>query len=587
MIFNSPYPTPEIPGDNLTKFVFKQAKKSVFGTRPDTPVFIDAASGESISFTETEDMTYKLAAGMQKILGIKPGMTVGVYSTNDVYALPMFYSTALIGGILVPTFPQAPVEVLAHRLRMSPPHCMFTTYSLLPIVREAIKLADCPIPENRIVLIRGGGGPKEDIGKMYKITDLMINEECEPYELNTVEESKNAVLVIPHTSGSTGKPKGMVIPHHSFISLCTCELKRDKYLSSIKDPKDLEPRSVLFTLFQTQAYGLYFSAVENVCRGLTTVEGKMFDIQNVLRLVEEYRAVEIRGIPKIYYDWIDNWEDLKHYDISSLKGMYSTGIIFAPQMKRRLEELTGVLVSSEYGTSETMGVARNVSFDKKDYCVGTLYTGIQLKVIDKNGKILGPNNIGEVCVKTLTEMHDYLMPPQDNDGKVTNKPIRDEDGFFYTGDMGEITEDGLLCIYERVKDTIQGENGFVFPSVIENKMQAHPSIDDVVILGVDVPSKDGKGVKQAARAFIVPPTAITNSSDEEKETYLKDLIEWANKDSPKSERLDGGAQLIDPLPIPRGDKGRHLIVRMRYLADYKPEEPIVASMISPLPGLEL
>ncbi|KAJ1671354.1 hypothetical protein EV182_007679, partial [Spiromyces aspiralis] len=279
------------------------------------------------------------------------------------------------------------------------------------------------------------------------LSELLLDEPFDELTISSEEEAKRTLLVIPHTSGSTGRPKGMLIPHYSLIAQCACEVARDPFLQQASKENRLKPRSALFTLFQTQAYGLYFSAIEYVCRGITTIEGKMFDIQNVLSLVDQYKPSEIRGIPKIYYDWIENFDELCHYDTSSLKGLYSTGIIFAPEMKEKLERLTGLLISSEYGTSESMGVARNEAFGQPPYAVGTLYTSVKLKVIDEQGKLLGPNELGEICVKTLAEMLDYTFL-DDGSGKA-RKPIRDSEGYFYTGDLGMMTEDGVLRVFER------------------------------------------------------------------------------------------------------------------------------------------
>ncbi|KAJ1675031.1 hypothetical protein EV182_002073, partial [Spiromyces aspiralis] len=119
-----------------------------------------------------------------------------------------------------------------------------------------------------------------------------------------------------------------------------------------------------------------------------------------------------------------------------------------------------------------------------------------------------------------------------------------------------------------------------------NKLQEHPDVADVVVLGVPSPHGDNH---QVARAFIVlSETAKKRAETAGEQTVLDEIVEWANSgECSSSERLGGGAQAIEPLPIPRGDKGRHLIVRMRYVPDFKPEEPVVAAMISPLPGLQL
>ncbi|KAJ1672957.1 hypothetical protein EV182_006162, partial [Spiromyces aspiralis] len=150
MIFQSPRPVPDIPVANIVRYIFDQAKQTVFGYNPDTPVIIDARSKEQISFTEVERLTYRLASGLQNRLGITKGAYVGVYANNDIYALPIFYSTALIGGVLVPTFPQVPADVLAYRMQVTPPKCIFTTEELLPIVREAMAISGHNIPESHI-----------------------------------------------------------------------------------------------------------------------------------------------------------------------------------------------------------------------------------------------------------------------------------------------------------------------------------------------------------------------------------------------------------------------------------------------------
>ena len=168
------------------------------------------------------------------------------------------------------------------------------------------------------------------------------------------------------------------------------------------------------------------------------------------------------------------------------------------------------------------------TFDVKK--LGFIWPGIELKIVDTdNGNLLGPNEVGEIMVKSLVPMKGYLNRPQENE-KFFSK-----DGFVHTGDLASYAENGMLKYEGRLKELIKYKYHHVYPLEIENVICKHAEVMEAAVFGRPDPS---------ARELVTAVVIKTPNSDIKEE----DIIEFVDSQVDEAKQLRGGIIFVDKLP---------------------------------------
>ncbi len=326
-------------------------------------------------------------------------------------------------------------------------------------------------------------------------------------KLNCIKQNikPDDIATIIYTSGTTGKPKGVMLSHKNFIS---------NFLTCAKIP-DLNPtdRALSFLplchvyermlnyLYQYLGVSIYYSEnLQNISRDIKEIKPQVFC--TVPRVLEKiYAKIYQKGLAlpvlnKLFFFWaislakdfsIDNknsfWYKLKFLVADflvfkkwrdafggRLKVIVSGGANLQTQMAK-IFWTSGIYILEGYGLTETSPVIAVQTFQKNGFkfgTVGKVIENVEVKIAD-DGEILskGPN----------------LMPGYFNHPKLTSEVI-DQDGWFHTGDIGEIDEDGFLKITDRKKEIFKTSGGkYVAPQIIENNLKSSPFIEYVLVTG--------------------------------------------------------------------------------------------------------
>jgi 4-coumarate--CoA ligase len=205
-----------------------------------------------------------------------------------------------------------------------------------------------------------------------------------------------------------------------------------------------------------------------------------------------------------------------------------------------------VNIRQGYGMSETTyGIIQQIGL-KKPGSVGQAMKNVFIKVVDENGKSLGPDQKGELCFKGPAVMKGYV-----GDEKATKETI-DEDGWLHSGDIGYYDEDEQFFIVDRIKELIKYNAFQVPPAEIEGLLLSHPKIDDVAVIGVP-----DKITGEKAMAFVVrkPGAKVTE----------KEIIEFVAENASKPKQLHGGVQFVGEIPKTVSGKILRRVLRDRAL----------------------
>ena len=222
-----------------------------------------------------------------------------------------------------------------------------------------------------------------------------------------------------------------------------------------------------------------------------------FDAEHALRIIAGHKVTVFEGVPTMYVALMHQ-PNRADYDTSSLRMCISGGAALPVEVLRGFEEAFGVPVLEGYGLSETSPVA---SFnlpgrERKPGSIGTPIRDVRMRVVDNEDHEVAQGEVGEIVISGPNVMKGYWQRPE-----ATAEAIRD--GWFHTGDLARVDEDGYFYIVDRKKDLIIRGGYNVYPREIEEVLYEHPAVAEAAVIGLPHPSLGeevgGRGGPQAGR----------------------------------------------------------------------------------------
>ncbi len=275
--------------------------------------------------------------------------------------------------------------------------------------------------------------------------------------------------VIIYTSGTTGTPKGASLTHANLLAAATVA----------RDLVDAGPDTVavgalpLFHVFGMNS----IMNVSVIARGLLTLVGR-FDPERVLTVIERDRATTFGGVPTMYAALLHH-PDRARYDVSSLDLCVSGGSALPLEVLRGFDQAFGATVLEGYGLSETTGMAsfNTRERERKPGSIGVAVGGTEIKLVDDQDAEVLPGQPGEIVMRGPFVMAGYWERAD-----ATKEVMRG--GWFHTGDIATVDDDGYLFIVDRKKDLIIRGGYNVYPREIEEVLYGHPAVREAAVIGL-------------------------------------------------------------------------------------------------------
>lgn len=436
------------------------------------------------TYAELKSRSDAFASGLLA-QGLEPGDRVGIWSPNCAEWAVAQFAAAKAGLILVNINPAYRLGELEHVLRAVGCRALITAVRFkssdyIAMIRELVpelgredgELHSARLPELRHVISIAG---QQDGCVAFD----WILERGRQVGTRRLEALAAAIQIddavnIQFTSGTTGLPKGATLSHHNLINNAFF----------VGEATGIEPGSrVCIPVPLYHCFGMVMGNLGCVTHAATMVyPSEAFDPLQTLQTVEAERCDILYGVPTMFIAQL-NRPEFSSFDLSSLRRGIMAG---APCPIEVMKEVASVMNMSEitiaYGMTETSPVSfqssRNDPLELRVSTVGRIQPHLEVKIVDRDGRIVPRGEAGELCTRGYSVMLGYW-----NDEARTREAV-DAAGWMHTGDLATIDDDGYCRIVGRIKDMVirGGEN--IYPREVEEYLYQHPDVQDVQVFGV-------------------------------------------------------------------------------------------------------
>src|SRR3954470_20329415 len=381
-------------------------------------------------------------AGLLKEKGFEPGDRVGVMLPNVPYFAVAYYGVLRAGGVVVPMNVLLKGREVRFYLEDPGAKLVFAWHDFAEAAEKGAGEAG-----TECLLVKPGEF-EQQLGEFAP--------------LGAVEDrDEDDTAVILYTSGTTGQPKGAELTHGNLTR--NVEVSRALYDLDSDD-------TTLGALPLFHSFGQTCALNATIAGGGTLTLIPRFDPGKALEIIERDKVTIFMGVPTMY-GAILHHEDAGKADTSSLRICVSGGSAMPGELMRSFEEKFDCAILEGYGLSETSPVAsfNHPDKERKVGSIGTPVEGVEMKVVDDDGNDVDTGEVGEIVIKGHNVMKGYWRKDD-----ATKESIKD--GWFHTGDMAKVDEDGYFFIVDRKKELIIRGGYNVYPREIEEVLYEHEGV---------------------------------------------------------------------------------------------------------------
>ncbi|MDG2303514.1 MAG: AMP-binding protein [Candidatus Binatia bacterium] len=423
-----------------------------------------------VTFSQWDAMAERAAAGLTR-LGLGKGDIVTVQLPNWIEMCVSQIALSRIGAVIQPMHTVYREREMASMLEFCNSRAI-----LLPQEYAGFAHADAAValqPElpqlDHVVVVRGEASGALSWDELLASTDgLAAHEKAHPVHADDV-------FYLNFTSGTEGAPKGFLHTHNTMLSV----LKRFADMQTEADPSSKND-VLLANSPMTHSFG-HLSTYQLLLRQVRMVLVERFSPSQTLRLIADERVSSISGTPAHLISILHH-ADFEKTDTSCINSVGVGGSQCPPQLMADIEKHFGVRVGNMYGMGENILHTRTMPTDSHEIIretVGMPVPGAELKIFAADHAREQPQGeVGEIAFRGPTLFLGYYRNPE------RTAETRNDDGWFFTGDLGFVDERGYLHMAGRKKEQINRGGTKIFPKEIEDLLHSHPSVQKAAVVGM-------------------------------------------------------------------------------------------------------
>ncbi|WP_408007380.1 fatty acid--CoA ligase [Pseudalkalibacillus sp. A8] len=506
---------------------------------PNKEALVDAATNQRWTYQEWNENVNRLSNALIES-GVGKGDRVSTFLFNTTELATVLFACAKIGAILNPINFRLKAQEVAYIIEDAKPTVFLFEEMLEPHIAAIHKQT----PETSFWCV----------SKNCPTYAVNYHDRVREYSTKApkVEVGENDLYAIMYTSGTTGRPKGVMHRHRDMV-------EQSIACAAVKQLTENDRGLVAAPMFHCAE--LHCCFLPRVHVGATNVIIHHFDPQQVLQVINQEKISVFFGAPTMWNMILQ--QDLTSYDIISLRlGLYGAAPM-APALVRACKEKLGVDLIQAYGMTEMGPAITFLSDDEqilKAGSAGRACLNHEVRVVRPNEHgpsepedILPPGEVGEIIVRGPSMMVGYF-----NREEATEKAMYK--GWYHSGDLGYMDDDGYLYVADRVDDMIitGGEN--VYPREVEDVLYEHEGVLDVAVLG----TPDEKWGENVTAVIVKKDESLT---EDELEQFCKSSTALADFKRPRNYIF------VKELPRNASGKIQKFLLRKQYKRDAETQMP--------------
>ena len=447
--------------------------------------------------------------------GLGRGDALAIYLPNTAFH-PICFFGALAADLRVTMLsPLDPLRVLAHKIEDSGAKTL-VTLNLPQMVDMAVRLLDEGACDRVILCDEDEWGPfdaplAEAPGRpdVIRLADWLAGV---PDATPALDGDPGDVALLQYTGGTTGLPKGAILSHRNLIA-ATASVRA--WSDGANGRPEHQVTLCLLPLFHI--YALIVILLSSAWLGGTMILRMRFDAAQALEDIERHRVTYLPGVPTMWIAMAARPE-IETRDISSLRNCGSGGAPLPVEVQMTYERITGLPILGGWGMTETAAAGTSIprgTQHSKPGTIGVPLPNVEMKVVDAEdaARDLASGEVGEIAIRAPSVAQGYW-----------NRHDATEDshapgGWFLTGDVGRMDEDGFFWLVDRKKDLILSGGFNVYPQMIEQAIYEHPSVAEVLVIGRPDPYRG-----ESAAAWVTLKPGCEPFSLESLQAFLKDRL---------------------------------------------------------------
>ncbi len=406
--------------------------------------------GVELSYAALDEASAR-AASLLRARGVQPGDRVGLMLPNVPYFAIAYYGILRAGGVVVPMNVLFKGREVGFILGDSGARVLLAWHDFAEGAEAGADEAGA-----EALIVRPG-----------EFEHLLTG--VEPFD-EVVERDGSDTAVILYTSGTTGTPKGAQLTHSN--------LGRNAEISIALFSFD-EETVVLGSLPLFHSFGQTCTLNAGIKAGATITLLPRFDAGRALEIMARDSVNVFQGVPTMYGALL-NHPDRESFDPSKLRVCASGGASLPVELLHAFERAFGCPILEGYGLSETSPVAsfNQPGQERKPGSIGTPIDGVEMRIVDADRRELPQGEVGEIAIRGHNVMKGYWGRPD-----ATAEAIS-EDGWFSSGDLARMDEDGYFFIVDRKKDMIIRGGFNIYPRELEEVLYEHPAVREAAVVGI-------------------------------------------------------------------------------------------------------